>query len=827
MNLEPARPLFAVLAITPRVIIALATGLCVLCTSQVLAATPPDLLNYQGVLRDTLNQPLNGTYLMTFRFIDANGGGIEILVDTHGDAAGGTVVVTDGLFNVQIGSGTVSDGTGPGVYNSLANVFRDYDNVMLRVEVEGEVLSPDVRVVAAAYAHNATHFAGFTTEQFMRSDVDDLMAGKAWFAGLPVSSSVAGGGVFISPQFADPGDTLLGIAVSGVEKFRIDAEGDVAVGRTLTALGSTNDYALNGIGFGGGGYFEDADGSGQAWVASGGQGISASGASWGGYFADSNDSGVAQVAVAHHGIVASGSDHGGHFSGGTGGIDAFGDSWGGRFNDNNGTGVAYVGYGNRGIEANGSSEGGYFQDLDESGHAYVAKGHRGIEAYGYEMGGFFQDSNHSGYAHIGVGNVGVKGYGDGYGGYFEDSISGAHAYLGDGDYGVRAWTSAPGTGAIRGDHSSGLYSIPGSSNYSTLGNGEKAFVQNHPYDKDKVVRYVSLEGDEAGTYTRGNGRLSNGVARVTLGETFQWVTNPDIGLTAHLTPRGAPTALSVESLSTTELVVRGPEGSDAAFDYVVFGLRIGFEEGSVVADKTIESMIPSMEVNRELFEREPEFREYTALARFEKMAVETGRSTADRSRSKALEASIGRYDPEVHGPVENLLGFGSPSDAVTESSPTSSVAAASVQAGQVREESESDPASRYRERRHDSPLVMASPTLPTLPVSEAVEAGDVLVVDPLSDGSLRRARDLADPTVVGIATGPSRDALAAVAVVGVVECKVDAGYGAIHAGDLLATSPTAGHAMLSLEAAPGTILGKAMQPLDSGTGTIKVLVMPR
>jgi len=110
----------------------------------------------------------------------------------------------------------------------------------------------------------------------------------------------------------------------------------------------------------------------------------------------------------------------------------------------------------------------------------------------------------------------------------------------------------------------------------------------------------------AGTYARGNGRLVNGVARVPLGETFQWVTNPDIGLTAHLTPRGAATLLFVESLSTTELVVRGLEESDATFDYVVFGLRIGFEGASVVTDKTIESMIPSMKVERELFEREPE-----------------------------------------------------------------------------------------------------------------------------------------------------------------------------------------------------------------------------
>ena len=58
-------------------------------------------------------------------------------------------------------------------------------------------------------------------------------------------------------------------------------------------------------------------------------------------------------------------------------------------------------------------------------------------------------------------------------------------------------------------------------------------------------------------------------------------------------------------------------------------------------------------------------------------------------------------------------------------------------------------------------------------------------------------------------------------------CKVDAGYGAIRVGDLLTTSPTRGHAMRTSNPLPGTILGKALEPLDGGTGMIKVLEMLR
>ncbi len=64
-------------------------------------------------------------------------------------------------------------------------------------------------------------------------------------------------------------------------------------------------------------------------------------------------------------------------------------------------------------------------------------------------------------------------------------------------------------------------------------------------------------------------------------------------------------------------------------------------------------------------------------------------------------------------------------------------------------------------------------------------------------------------------------------------CKVDASYAAIKPGDLLTTSDTPGHAMkaqpVEIEGieiyGPGTTIGKALEPLDSGTGTIEVLVM--
>ncbi len=66
------------------------------------------------------------------------------------------------------------------------------------------------------------------------------------------------------------------------------------------------------------------------------------------------------------------------------------------------------------------------------------------------------------------------------------------------------------------------------------------------------------------------------------------------------------------------------------------------------------------------------------------------------------------------------------------------------------------------------------------------------------------------------------------AVVGIVPVKVSAENGPIRPGDLLVASSTPGHAM---KAGPnprrGTVIGKALEGLEEGTGVIQMLVMLR
>ena len=123
--------------------------------TAVAGATPPDTVNYQGVLRGSSGAPLNGDRDMVFRFFDDETAGNEVLIDEHLAAGTGAVGVSDGLFSVALGSGSIADGTGPGTYLTLRAVFWQYGEVWLQVTVGGEDLTPRVRIHSAAYATNA------------------------------------------------------------------------------------------------------------------------------------------------------------------------------------------------------------------------------------------------------------------------------------------------------------------------------------------------------------------------------------------------------------------------------------------------------------------------------------------------------------------------------------------------------------------------------------------------------------------------------------------------------------------------------------------------
>ena len=126
------------------------------------------------------------------------------------------------------------------------------------------------------------------------------------------------------------------------------------------------------------------------------------------------------------------------------------------------------------------------------------------------------------------------------------------------------------------------------------------------------------------------------------------------------------------------------------------------------------------------------------------------------------------------------------------------------------------------------------------PVSEKVEPGMVMEIDPDKPGQLRLARGAYNRRVAGVVSGanglsagailgnlPGHEDAPAIALTGRVWVHCDASNGPIVPGDLLTTSETPGHAMKATDypRAQGAIIGKSMTGLETGsTGLVLVLV---
>lgn len=118
--------------------------------------------------------------------------------------------------------------------------------------------------------------------------------------------------------------------------------------------------------------------------------------------------------------------------------------------------------------------------------------------------------------------------------------------------------------------------------------------------------------------------------------------------------------------------------------------------------------------------------------------------------------------------------------------------------------------------------------------AEKLTPGDVVVINPNGEKSLLLSTESYDTTVAGIVStdptltmGTAEGKRIPLALSGVVPTKVSAENGPIEVGDLLTTSNTPGHAMKCDDKRKcfGSLVGKALEPLDKGTGTVIALVM--
>ena len=140
------------------------------------AQTAPDMIAYQGRLSDAGGQPLDGVNVdLTFTFYETATGSTVLLSVLQED-----VPVSSGMFNVMIGSGTVTAGT----ESTLKEVFQNHSQVWIGTKVNADPeMTPRLQVASAPFAMMVD--TAFLDKWYMDKDVDSDGHYRAGSSNLP------------------------------------------------------------------------------------------------------------------------------------------------------------------------------------------------------------------------------------------------------------------------------------------------------------------------------------------------------------------------------------------------------------------------------------------------------------------------------------------------------------------------------------------------------------------------------------------------------------------------------------------------------------------
>ncbi len=106
-------------------------------TTAILLAAVPRTMNYQGKLTNSEGVAYNGDFTMTFKLYNSESGGTELWSETHA-----SVSISKGLFDVRLGE--------------INPIELPFDTTYwLEIEVDGEVLSPRIKLSSVGYAYRA------------------------------------------------------------------------------------------------------------------------------------------------------------------------------------------------------------------------------------------------------------------------------------------------------------------------------------------------------------------------------------------------------------------------------------------------------------------------------------------------------------------------------------------------------------------------------------------------------------------------------------------------------------------------------------------------
>ncbi len=881
-------------------------------SAAALAATPPPLLNYQGVLRNAAGQRLAGSFDMVFRFYDDADPALpenEILVDSHAAATANAVVVTGGVFNATLGGGTVTDGSGAGSYTALSDLFGAFDPVYLEIKVNDEVLGSRIRVVSSAYALNAHRLEGMSGAQFLRSDQSDSFSagtlatdpgttlnvgGTLQLSGAAVTSdaielnkldgsgptvtaasltTLTGGGVADALHTHASTNAALLDGIDSTQLLRSDASGSFASGTLTFAAGTTVD--VDGALTLDGSLQMDGDGSdGSQFV----------------YFADAGSPTAEALAwddadvrfEMSDDLAVEGSIHAGSQTAAQTLYNSFGSGM-----PNLSLGSASDVFAGGSLEAAGvlytrsriiagdptpAGTGSLFSSIGEAAN----RDETAVSAANdlYVEGDLEVDATLSLNGDLRVDNDGPDGVAQSV--YFFDGASPTAEFLRfqtdqfllsddltfetSGET-VRTVTNAGGLVLQKDSDSNSTTSL--FRIFTDAGTIEQMRINDGNEASALFDGPVTANGiDYAEAFQTVEDDLEPGdVVSLALGSPHHCARTKrpdDPGLLGVVSARpGYITGMSFDA----------EEEADAGLADLRLAARLaGKRDEEERLTGLLREMVERTHRPIALLGRLPVKVDggYGGIAPGDRLTSSPtpGHAMVQRKAGPSLGIALeswsaggrgrilafvqpGWFDPSVGGDTRGA-GISPP---VTSFPPdgvrtADALSGATLERGHLPGELASGSGAARKE------VSVAERGLAEyFPVQEAVEVGDVVVASRDEPGSVRRGRTAGDPAVVGIVAhepgvllgrGPSAIAAAdaglsaaldqahvPIALAGTVPCRVDAGYGAIQVGDLLTASPTAGHAMRATNPAPGTVVGKALEPLAEGTGLIRVLVLAR
>lgn len=206
------------------------------------AASPSNIISYQGRLLNSNRVPLSSsTASIVFELYTASSGGTCVWSNsssTCASATARTVTLTDGLFSENLGDTSASP-----AYAAISDaIFGNNSSLYLQVTVNGETLTPRKYISSAPYALNAQLLDGMDADSDGATSAAIVAlnsSGNLVITGNP-DSGISSSSVYINPASGDvaTNDFIFGVAVNSSSRFSVDAEGDTSIAGVLNIGGS-------------------------------------------------------------------------------------------------------------------------------------------------------------------------------------------------------------------------------------------------------------------------------------------------------------------------------------------------------------------------------------------------------------------------------------------------------------------------------------------------------------------------------------------------------------------------------------------------------------